>query len=333
MTGPDSDTRLGERPAAGALATPDGHIAWAFWTKWHGPPELVAHVIRSAQFAVADQTGGNTGTCAVELHVGDDVETFATPKEFTELATSDGLRRLSRLHVAVSGPHSVVDVEWTAPPRSLLSANADIPAPALLLGVIGLPVALYMHLRAAWSEPLSKRGVSLAVQAASQSAAIEQRNHVAASIARCTGRTRQHQGVATDLAAIEQELSDIFRGTRDWSRIIVLLLLLFTAAIATLGYVVWLIDDVVFEPSSTDQSVFAEFVRGRSLLPDLPLPFVAVAAAVGLGMAGVARWLWVPVDVSAMNRRQRALSVTYKGVLAAAISAFIANGVRLLLGA
>jgi hypothetical protein len=60
-------------------------FAWAFWEKFRGAPDLVAHIARRAARSVT------TARYRCELRVGKDSERFESPEDFLAHATAQGL--------------------------------------------------------------------------------------------------------------------------------------------------------------------------------------------------------------------------------------------------
>jgi hypothetical protein len=80
---------------------------WDLWEQWRGDPELVAQVARASIWALRDG-GIRRPTCRVDVHVGGDTESFASPRSFLQEVTKDALHTLDDISVQVEGDSTTV---------------------------------------------------------------------------------------------------------------------------------------------------------------------------------------------------------------------------------
>jgi hypothetical protein len=82
---------------------PDRPDLWATWSCWWGSPQLVAHVARKAESAIADAGPRRRAHCTITLRVGNDCERFQSTDSFLSGATPEALHRFSLLELRVRG--------------------------------------------------------------------------------------------------------------------------------------------------------------------------------------------------------------------------------------
>ena len=306
--------------------------AWAEWAGWRGPPELAAQIARAALWAVSEEVTPVKATCSIELHVGADVERFDDPREFADHATRDGLRRFSRLDIRVRQDDGDIRIRLSP-----------------------------LNVR------LGRPGVVLLASAGERARAERMRDVVAASIGRRTGRHRQASGTLEGSRLLLVDLLDhpsrrAQRRARSAAPSRLFLGRLEADPAVEEGRVqrAWraLVDPFATNrrPPDVDeldgpairwarwvwQAILVVWATalilalagdpGSGELASWGSGLVVAFAVVGAAGWAVVRWIRPRVEVTPTSRLQQILSLVWKGLLAAVVSAAIGKSIELLIG-
>jgi hypothetical protein len=82
------------------------------WNYWRGSPLLLAHVLRTMESAIEDETGADAKS-VIDIEIAGDHERFSSASDFHAQVTEEALRRFSYILVRAWNEHGSCELTFT----------------------------------------------------------------------------------------------------------------------------------------------------------------------------------------------------------------------------